>query len=240
MHFALLLAVVLQSVPAAPASNVTRIPIHGVVLRPDGAPASGARVEAVATCPGHVDLAAQADAASDGSFSIPGFPATCTPVSLRASLLSEYWLRTGNDVFFPTPNGTAPVVRPTIGAPPTTITLGRRGGKLVFDVWDEATGKPIRATVSFTRANTKGRALGILQSATGLEGQSHSLFLPPGDYVANIDWFSCGSRSFFPSQAAFTFSVSERAVQAVRLTVNTREMETIPSSDNPRAERCMP
>src|SRR5881296_2794750 len=87
------------------------VPMRGQVLYPDGTPAVGATVVAVTACPEDTaHFVNDVKTGADGSFSIASFDPTCGRVRFTAEHRERYWLKTGDNIFYPSTNGTTPEV----------------------------------------------------------------------------------------------------------------------------------
>lgn len=217
--------------------------ISGVVLFPDGAPASGAIVEAVTACPeDHVNFVQKVTTAEDGKFNIPPFfQNDCKRVRLSAR--KGLWLKTGHNVFYGKQIGTTPIVElPESGFPQRTeIRLGELGGSVDFRVWDKATQRFIWAELSINRAPITGLKFGSMMIATGRDGSADTLILPAGTYEVSVDQFACKDRDYF-ARTPVRETVKVEAGKSITkdISLDVRSMQPRKTYNNPRGAFCVP
>jgi len=220
------------------------IPMRGQVLYPDGMPAVGATVVAATVCPeDRAHLVKDVKTRDDGSFSIASFDLRCGRVRFTAEHREGYWLKTGDDVFYPSTNGTTPQINISGDSPPppVTIFLGARGGEIEFQVWDEATDRFIYAGLAIEREPVDGRGFGLVSIATGDDGSSHTLFLPGGQYRVSVTRYLCGPKTFFVATRVWeSFEVTPGQKAVKKLAVNTFNIKASDSYDNPSGQKCRP
>jgi len=179
----------------------------------------------------------------DGSFSIESFDPDCNRIRFTASKAEEFWLKTGDDVFYAQPLGTAPGVELRQGVPPSpiTIVLGELGGRIEFRVWDEAIQSLIPAGLEITRKPVGNKVLTALYTAIKNPADSLSRLLPVGLYEVRLNYFDCRGKTYFPRDfPGQPFEIVAEKVERFQLKVNTAELETRSSYANPRAEKCRP
>lgn len=221
----------------------TGIPIEGRVVYPDGTGAGGANVVAVSNCANtSVHLVQETITSSDGKFLIKSFDPTCNRYKFSTSQSETFWLPTGDEFFYLAPNGTTPTIELMPGKMPAFILLGleQRGGKVELRVFDKKTGAFIYAGFSIHREPVPNKTFdGGMSDATGDGGSSHTLFLPPGNYVAGIDRFKCRGKNYFSAKPQkFKFTVKAGMREAMTMNVNIANIQTKSSYDNPGAELC--
>ena len=220
------------------------IPMRGQVLYPDGTPAIGATVVAATVCPeDRAHFVKDVKTGDDGSFSIASFDPRCGHVRFTAEHRGGYWLKTGDDVFYPSTNGTTPQVNISDESPPppVTIFLGARGGETEFQVWDEATDRFIYAGLDIEREPVNGRRFGSISIATGDDGSSHTRLLPEGQYRVSVTRYPCGTKTFFVATRVWeSFEVTPGQKAVKRLVVNTLNINASHSYDNPSGQKCRP
>ncbi len=173
-----------------------------MVAFPDGTPVQGATVTATTICEsreGGYRLVKQATTTPEGTFSIPAFGGGCNQYRLTAGRRADFWIETGDCVFCGGPNGKSPTVNlSAASAPkPVTIVLGQRGGAIDFRVWDAATARFIPAMLSIDHKAVEGKTFGSMDIATGEDGSADTLLLPPGEYVASVLQYQCGTKEYW-------------------------------------------
>jgi hypothetical protein len=240
IQFIVLLAVFFGPSGRQATRNVFRV--SGIVQYPDGKPSAGAEVTGVTACeqePFH--LVQEAKTAADGSFNLQFVNSECNRIRLSASKIDELWLKTGTDVFYTKENGTAPIIEaPATGSPAeAVIRLGERGGLVQFRVWDKATEGFIWATVYLERLPVSGARFGSMSFATGRDGSADNLFLPEGEYQFSIRQYACNNAVYFAARSGHeTFRVEVGQRVAREMSLDVRQIKTLPSYDNPHGKTC--
>jgi hypothetical protein len=236
---------VLTVAMSAPEQNATQRVggISGSVHFPSGAPSSDATVQATTVCKDMgYSLSQSTKTDSNGAFYIlPFAEATCNTVRLTAKDIENFWLETGNDVFYGEENGTAPIVDvPRSGSPITAeIAFGNRGGLVTFRVRDVATDRYIWAGLSIERRPAPGTKFGSMVFATGRDGSPDTLLLPVGQYEISVDFYSCDGNDYFttsPPRDNFTIAVGQRLTK--NISIDVRLIKPMKSKINPLANPC--
>jgi hypothetical protein len=215
--------------------------LAGKVLFPDGTPVADARVTATTDCQTYhagYRLVRFATTSLDGTFSMAAFGEDCQRYRFTADKRDDFWLRTGDDVFYGGSNGTSPVLDLSLASAsqPVTILLGARGGKVDIQVWDNATKRFIYALVSIEHKPVEGKKFGSEDIATGKDGSADTLFLPAGDYTASVEQFQCRDKIFWaitPPVFTFTAVGGERSV--LKVSIDVRSIKS-----TPHGVKCVP
>ena len=66
-----------------------------------------------------------------------------------------------------------------------------------FSVWDAATARFIPAMLSIDHKAVEGKTFGSMDIATGEDGSADTLLLPPGEYVASVLQYQCGTKEYW-------------------------------------------
>lgn len=219
------------------------MPLRGVVLFPTGAPAAGATVNAITACdgPGY-RLVSQATTA-DGTFSIAPFGEDCRRYRFTANKRSDFWLETGEDVFYGGQNGTSPTIDlSSAPAPnPIIVRLGQQGGRVVFRVWDTATNQFIYAELGIEHQPIEHKRLGSMETATGKDGSANRLLLPSGEYVASVITYRCRDKQYWSAtQPLFPFNVVARETTERKIVIDVRQIASVKTYANPSGNKCRP
>jgi hypothetical protein len=218
--------------------------LRGTVVFADGTPVRDATVTAVTICEkgeAGYRLVRQATATPEGTFSIPAFGEGCNQYRLTAGRLADFWIETGDCVFCGGPNGTPPTVDLSAGSvpEPVTIVLGQRGGMVDFWVWDAATARFIRAMLSIDHKAVEGKTFGSMEIATGKDGSADTLLLPPGEYVASVLQYQCGTKEYWAAvPPQFSFEVRAGSRQEQRISVDVRTLKSLKTYANPHGRKC--
>jgi hypothetical protein len=221
----------------------TGVLMQGKVVYPDGSAARGARIFVESNCTDTtVHLAQETIADLDGEFSMKSFDPACGKYRFFASHREAFWLPTRDHVFYEAPNGTTPTIELMAGQMPSPILirLEQRGGEVELRAFDEATQSYIYAGLDIRREPVAEKTFGgRISTATRKDGSSHTLFLPPGSYVAEVSRYKCQGRVYFSAKPpTFRFSIKAGERQALTMKMNIADLEAKPSYDNPKAERC--
>ena len=221
----------------------TDVFLEGRVLYPDGSAAGGAHVVAESACSDtSVHLVQELSTSPDGRFSLRSFDPDCNKYKFSATHRERLWLPTGDSVFYLKPNGTTPTLELMSGhvPVPVLIRLGERGGEMDLRIFDEKTQSYIYAGFSIYRKPIGKKPFGGgMTTATGDDGSSHTVFLPPGNYVATVDRYLCHDKKYFSAlPPTFTFRIRAGVRQARTLKVDIARIKPKASYDNPRAMRC--
>jgi hypothetical protein len=225
------------------AKSQTGVLIEGRVVYPDGSAAGGAHVVAESICTDtSVHLVQERTANPDGKFLIKSFDPTCNKYKFSAAHREALWLPTGDDIFYIEPNGTTPTIELISGQvpAPVLIRLGERGAEVELKVFDEKTQSFIYAGLSIDREPIGNKSFGGgMSTATGDDGSSLTLFLPPGNYIVTVDRYMCHGKNYVSARPpTFTFSIGAGVRQARTLNVNVAKIQAKSSYDNPKAMRC--
>jgi hypothetical protein len=218
--------------------------LRGTVLFPDGTPAHEATVTATTACEngeGGYRLARQATTTPEGTFSIPPFGEGCNQYRLTAGKAADFWIETGDCVFCGAPNGMPPTVNlSAASAPePITIVLGQRGGTTDFRVWDAATARFMRAMLRIDHKPVEGKTFGSMDIATGKDGSADTLLLPPGEYVASVLQYQCGTKEYWAAvPPQFSFEVTAGNKQEPKISVDVRTIKSSKTYANPHGRKC--
>ncbi len=186
-------------------------------------------------------LVRQATAAADGTFSIPAFGEECQRYRLTADKRSDFWLETGDAVFYGSSNGTAPTLdfSAVSASAPVTIVLGQRGGRIDFRVWDTATAHFIYAELGIERKLVEGKKFGSMWIATGKDGSVDTLLLPQGEYVASVLQYQCGDKEYWAAAPPqFPFEVTAGIVQEPKIVIDVHSIKSSRTYSNPRGKKC--
>jgi hypothetical protein len=228
----------------APSFGFEGIPIRGRVVYPDGTSASGAKVIVRTLCEGRAyTLSRVAITQTDGSFALDSFDPDCIKIRLDASHRERFWLPTGDDVFYSRSNGKPAEIElvPGMIPEPVLIRLDQRGGEIEFRVWNETVSQNIHANVYVERLPVDGKTFGSMSAATGDQGESDTLFLPPGEYQFSVNLFTCQGHVYVPVVPPRTRAVVRAAEhKAIVLSIDSQKMDVSRSSDNPKGKRCKP
>lgn len=221
----------------------TGVLIEGRVVYPNGSPAGGAHVEAQTVCANtSTHLVQETTANCDGKFSIKSFDPTCNKYKFSVSHRETFYLPTGDNIFYIDTNGATPTIELVSGQvfAPIVLRLEQRGGEVVLSVFDEKTQSFIYAGLSIDREPVANKTFGGgISIATGDDGSSHTLFLPPGDYTVTVDRYMCHGKSYVAARPPiFKFSIKAGMREALTLKVNIAEIETTSSYDNVKAAPC--
>ena len=221
----------------------TGVLMQGKVVYPDGSAARGARIVVESNCTDKTThLAQETIADPDGEFSVKSFDPACGKYKFFASHREAFWLSTRDHVFYEAPGERAPAIELEAGRMPSPILirLEHRGGEMELRAFDEATQSYIYAGLDIRREPVAERTFGgRISTSTKKDGSSHTLFLPPGSYVAEVSRYKCQARTYFLAQPpTFRFSIKAGERQALTMKINIAELETKPSHGNPKAERC--
>ncbi len=216
------------------------VPMRGQVAYPDGSPSVGATVVATTVCQDDLShLVQKTLTATDGSFVIESFDNGCGKVRFTAEKRDGFWLRTGSDPFYSSPNGTAPEVSVTSEIPPAPVKihLDRRGGELELRVWDTGAERYIKAGIM---VDCPGAWCGAMSTATVADGELYTVFLPPRQYRVSINWYYCGSKTYFPDNKppSITIDVVEGELRTATLMVDVKAIQARSSYDNPNGAQC--
>jgi len=215
------------------------IPLRGHVVYPDGSPAVGAKVVAATICERDwAHFVSDTLTTDDGSFVIKSFDTSCGEIRFTAEKRDGFWLKTGNEVFYPRPNGTPPEIHllGDVSPDPLTIQLDLRGGELELKVWDESAKRHIRAGLMI---ECPGAWCGAISIATGESGAAHMIFVPARRYQVSLNWYMCGSRTYFPETGpSITVDALEGQRREAVLTIDVPMIRAKPSYDNPQGVSC--
>jgi hypothetical protein len=226
------------------ASAQASTPLRGRVVFPDGTPAPGATVTVKTACDDMgYHLVSQAKTSEDGTFSIPPFGENCRRFQFTASKRSDFWMETGEDNLNGGLNGTSPAIDLSLTPDPSpvTIKLGQQGGRVDVQVWDIATERFVYATLSLKHQPAAGRIFGSEMFATGKNGSSETLLLPPGEYFVNIDSYQCRDRQYVPpEQLCFPLSVASGTQQRKELQIDVRLIKAMRAFGTPYGRKCSP
>jgi hypothetical protein len=242
--FHLVVLLVLVSGFVSQETNPRSFGVSGLVQYPDGRPSRGATVTGTTACDGEqIHLVQTTKTSNDGSFHLEFTDSGCHRVQLRASNIDDLWLKTGFDVFYPEPNGTAPIVEAaTIGtSTETVITLGERGALVHFRVWDRATQRFIWALVHVGRLSIPGAHFGSMEFATGRDGTADPLFLPAGEYEFSVAMYACNGKDYLvanPAHETLRVEAGERLSKGLSLDV--RQVQPLKSDSNRDGKPCDP
>jgi hypothetical protein len=218
--------------------------LRGTVAFPDGTPVQEATVTATTICENGeavYRLVKQATTTPEGTFSIPAFGGGCNQYRLTAGREADFWIETGDCVFCGGPNGTPPTVNLSAASAPETITivLGQRGGAVDFRVWDAATARFIRAMLRIDHTPVEGKTFGSMEIATGKDGSPDRLLLPPGEYVASVLQYQCGTKEYWAAAPPqFSFEVTSGNKQDAQISADVRTIKSLKTYANPRGRKC--
>jgi hypothetical protein len=218
--------------------------LRGTVAFPDGTPVQEATVTATTICENGeagYRLVKQATTTPEGTFSIPAFGGECSQYRLTAGKRADFWIETGDCLFCGGPNGTPPTVNLSAPSVPGTITivLGQRGGAVDLRVWDAATARFIRAMLRIDHTPVEGKTFGSMEIATGKDGSADTLLLPPGEYVASILEYQCGTKEYWAAAPPqFSFEVTSGNKQDPKISVDVRTIKSLKTYANPRGRKC--
>lgn len=227
--------------PAERASLPTGIPLKGRVIYPDGSPASGATVYADPTCRNDFGFSNLAHTSEAGSFEMLSVDPGCGQIRFTAEKREDFWLRTGDDPFYPRRNGTAPELVLTEGQfpEPVTIQLDLRGGTLELRAWDLSASRYISVSVC---VECSAASCGILCTGTGPDGAGHTVFLPPRQYRASLNFFSCGTDGAETYQAdqgpSITIDVVEGQLRSSVLKFDPKTVRAVTTWYQPKEFPC--
>jgi hypothetical protein len=218
--------------------------MQGRVVTSNGLAASGAHVVANSICASTYSLVEETITNPDGYFSIKSYDPDCNKYQFSASHREALWLPTGDNGFSMTPNGTNPVIELKPGQIPAPILLRleQQGGEVELIALDEATRSYIYAGLSIRREPVGKKTFSSrLSIATGEDGSSHTLFLPPGEYALEIDRYMCHDKIYWSAKPpTFRFTIEVGMRQTLTLRLNIVELEAKTSYANPEGKRCSP
>lgn len=219
--------------------------MQGRVVYQDGSTGAGARVVVETACANrNVHLVHETLTGPDGRFSLKSYDPDCNRYKFFASHREAFWLPTGDDVFYAAPNGTIPliVLKPGQVPAPVLIRLEQEGGEVELRAFDEATRSYVFAGLGIHRQSAGEKTFtGSLSIATGRDGSSHTLFLPPGKYTVKVDRYGCQGKAYFSANPpSFGFTIEAGIRRTFILRVNIAELQAQQSYANPKAERCSP
>lgn len=216
--------------------------LRGIVILPSGVPIQGATVTIRTECSGSgFTLSKETTTAPDGTFAVPIFGNDCQHYRFSASKKGDFWLETGEAVFYGGPNGASPILDSSSANAfnPVTIKLGVQGGRVDFQVWDSSAGRFIYSLLEIERRPIDHKKYGSMEIATGKDGSADTLLLPPGEYSASVVMYQCGDKQYsavvYPT---LYFSVIPNANQKVKITIDVRTIKNSKTYANPGGEKC--
>jgi hypothetical protein len=78
-----------------------------------------------------------------------------------------------------------------------------------------------------------------MSTATGEAGEVHAVFLPPRRYRVSLNWYLCGSKTYFPdTKPSITVDVVAGELRPAVLKIDVATIPAKHSYDNPDAEVC--
>jgi hypothetical protein len=222
-------------------NDIIKKRVSGVVTYPNGDHVAGAKVTAVTACEGEpCHRVQEVTTSEDGIFHIgPFLDSAC--MRLRLSAQKDFWLPTGQDVFYDKQIGTTPNVELSETDLRTEIQLGEQGGRVHIRVWDTATQRFIYAQLGVRRLPVAGAKFGSMEIATGRDGSADTLLLPSGTYEFSVKAFACGDQDYFAA-APVRDMVKVEAAQTITkdMWIDVQRIKPVKSYSNPNGSHCVP
>ena len=102
-----------------------------------------------------------------------------------------------------------------------------------------AAGRFIYAELGIERKPAEAKKFGSMQIATGKDGSADTLLLPPGEYVASVLQYQCGTKEYWASAPPhFSFEVTAGNKQEPKIELDVRTLKSLKTYANPYGKKC--